>query len=210
MGAEPKVNGRLSYRLGNLFFRYRSFTPAPLGLLLIWQARVTWPEALWGLLIMATGENIRLTALRASGKATRTRQVGARRLVTWGLYGHTRNPLYIGNFLLWLGVVVFAGGDWQYWIMALVGAWFLLQYTLIISLEEATLLDLFGGEYEEYRHAVPRILPRLRQSVRQCELATPPPEGLHSWWYAFESERSTLGIVTLVLLAAWLSPYIIP
>ncbi len=196
--------------MGNLFFRYRSFTPAPLGLLLVWQARVTWPEAIWGLLIMTIGEYIRLTALRASGKATRTRQVGASRLVTWGLYGHARNPLYSGNFLLWVGVVLYAGGDWQYWILALVGAWFLLQYALIISLEEATLLDLFNGEYEEYRRIVPRILPRLRRSVRQRELATVPPEGLHSRWYAFESERSTLGIVTLVLLAAWLSTYLNP
>ncbi len=157
---------------------------------------------------MAAGEYIRLTALRASGKATRTRRVGARRLVTWGLYGHTRNPLYIGNFLLWLGAVLFAGGDWQYWMLALVVAWFLLQYALIISLEETTLLDLFGGDYEEYRRTVPRILPRLRRPARQRELATAPPEGLHSWWYAFESERSTLAVVTVVLLAAWLSTYL--
>ena len=177
---------------------------------MVWQARVTWPEAMGGLLIMAVGEYIRLTALRASGKITRTRRVGARRLVTWGLYGHTRNPLYIGNFLLWLGAVLYAGGDWQYWILALVVAWFLFQYALIISLEEATLLDLFSDEYEDYRRTVPKILPRLRRSTRQRELAAAPPEGLHSWWYAFESERSTIAVVTVVLLVAGLSTYLTP
>ncbi|MCH8838971.1 MAG: isoprenylcysteine carboxylmethyltransferase family protein, partial [Candidatus Marinimicrobia bacterium] len=62
---------------------------------------MAYPLYAWGLLLLAAGELLRLAALRASGKATRTRKVGARRLVTWGLYAHTRNPLYIGNFLLW-------------------------------------------------------------------------------------------------------------
>ncbi len=58
-------------------------TPLPIGLLLIWQARVAFPQYIWGLLLLAAGELVRLAALRASGKATRTRKVGARRLVTW-------------------------------------------------------------------------------------------------------------------------------
>ncbi len=168
---------------------------------------MTFPQYVWGLLLMTAGELVRLAALRASGKATRTRRVGARRLVTWGMYAHTRNPLYIGNFLLWLGAVLFAGGDWLYWLLLLVLAWFLLQYALIIALEESTLAELFGTQYEEFRRAVPRIIPRPWRSGRKRELASLPAEGLHRWRYAFESERSTLGVVILVLAAAIISTY---
>ncbi len=176
--------------------------------MLVWQARVAFPQYVWGLLLLAAGELIRLAALRASGKATRTRKVGARRLATWGLYAHTRNPLYIGNFLLWLGAVLFAGGDWLYWLLLAVAAWFLLQYALIIALEETTLSELFGAQYDDFRRAVPRIIPRPWRAGRKRELESPPAEALHSWRYAFESERSTLGAIILVLAAAIISTYL--
>ena len=176
--------------------------------MLIWQARVAFPLYAWGLLLLAAGELLRLASLRASGKATRTRKVGARQLVTWGLYAHTRNPLYIGNFLLWLGAVLFAGGDWFYWLLLLVAAWFLWQYALIIALEETTLSELFGSQYDDFRRAVPRIIPRPWRSGRKRQPAALPPEGLHSWRYAFESERSTLAVVILVLAGAIISTYL--
>ncbi len=169
---------------------------------------MAFPQYVWGLLLLAAGELLRLAALRASGKATRTRKVGARRLVTWGLYAHTRNPLYIGNFLLWLGAVLFAGGDWFYWLLMLVAVWFLWQYALIISLEETILSELFGAQYEDFRRAVPRTMPRPWRSGRKREPVSLPAEGLHSWRYAFESERSTLGVTILVLAAAIISTYL--
>ncbi len=190
---------RAVHRLGDLFFRYRSFTPIPLALLLVIQSRVAYPAALWGVILMVGGEWIRLTSVRAAGKATRTRQVGARRLVTWGLYAYTRNPLYIGNFLLWIGAVLFAGGPYLPWLFGAVCIMFLLQYTLIISLEEATLSELFGADYTRYRQAVPRVLPRLSRADDF------PIETLHSWRYAVESERSTFQVTSAVIILAVLS-----
>ncbi len=101
-------NKGLLHNLGNLAFKTRSYTPVPLALFMIWQAQVAWPDAWLGLALMAIGEYIRLASLRSSGKATRTRNVGASRLVTWGLYAHTRNPLYIGNILIMTGLFVMA------------------------------------------------------------------------------------------------------
>ncbi len=200
-----------THRLGDLFFRYRSFTPIPLALLLVAQARVAYPLSLWALALMIGGEWIRLASLRASGKATRTRRVGAKQLVTWGLYAYTRNPLYIGNFLLWLGVVLFAGGPYLPWLIGAVLIMFVIQYALIISLEETTLGELFGAAYARYRQAVPRVVPHLSRTKLGTGPARTAPTGqLHSWRYALESERSTLRAVSAVIILTVLSTYFRP
>ncbi|MCK4577893.1 MAG: isoprenylcysteine carboxylmethyltransferase family protein [Candidatus Marinimicrobia bacterium] len=190
-----------SNRLGNVFFRYRSFTPLPLAIIIIWQAQLEWPWANAGIVLVIFGEAIRLTAVRASGKITRTRKVGAPQLVTWGLYSAIRNPLYLGNLLMWLGATLFAGGSYMHWLLLAVLIMFGIQYSLIVALEEATLSNLFGARYTEYCQAVPRIVPRFTgRSARQLDLARPPEEGLHPWKYAFESESSTLLVVIGVLV----------
>ncbi len=208
---DPTFEEQSSHRLGDLFFRYRSFTPVPLALLLVAQARISYPAALWGLALMVGGEWIRLASVRAAGKTTRTRQVGAKRLVTWGLYAYSRNPLYIGNFLLWIGAVLFTGGSYLPWLLGAVCIMFILQYTLIISLEEATLTKLFGADYTSYRQAVPRVMPRLRRAYQAEATYTDFPIGkLHPWRYAVESERSTLQVTSAVIILAVLSTLVKP
>lgn len=194
------------HSLGNLAFKTRSYTPVPLGIFMIWQAQVAWPGALAGFGLMTVGEIIRLVALRSSGKATRTRNVGASRLVTWGLYARTRNPLYIGNLFLWMGAVIYSGGPYQYWLLGLMILLFIVQYVLIIGLEESTLLSLFGDEYEDFLLNVPRIIPAIRRTEQAKAYTSNIPEsGLHSWGYAFQSEKSTLILVTSILVLAYLA-----
>lgn len=196
------------FRWGELFFRYRSFTPIPLALLMVAQARVSFPAAFLGLALMVSGEWIRLASVRAAGKSTRTREVGAAQLVTWGLYAYTRNPLYMGNFLLWIGAALYSGGAWMYVLLAGVGLMFALQYTLIITLEEATLAELFGQSYSRYREVVPRVIPRFRKTeVELDSLARPSDPTLHPWRYAIESERRTLQVSGAVIFLAWLSSW---
>ncbi len=194
---------------GDLFFRYRSFTPIPLALLMVAQARIAFPAAFLGLALMLGGEWIRLVAVRAAGKSTRTRQVGAAQLVTWGLYAYTRNPLYIGNFLLWIGAALFAGGAWMYFVLGVVALMFILQYTMIISLEEATLSELFGSAYTRYQQSVPRVIPRFRNAGgAPGRVAGQSDQPLHPWRYAFESERSsTLQVAGALILLIWLSSW---
>ncbi|MFC1619992.1 methyltransferase family protein [Candidatus Neomarinimicrobiota bacterium] len=195
----------LLHRLGNFLFRNRSYTPVPLAIVLVWLAEVNLPSAIVGLVLVFGGELLRLTAVRSFGRGVRTRQVGAHQLVTWGLYAYTRNPLYLGNLLLWVGVVVFASGRAMPWMLGTVLIFFLLQYTLIISLEEAKLRDLFGESYRRYCQAVPRVFPRIRrkQDSVQTEKAT-----LKIWRYAFRHERSTLWAIAAILLLTLLSSYL--
>lgn len=85
------------------------------------------------------------------------------RLAVSGPYAHTRNPLYLGSFVLGLGFVVAAGGTW--WLLALLAAifaaLFLGIYLPVMRVEAATLAGLFGDEYARYAAAVPLFLPRL-------------------------------------------------
>lgn len=188
-------------RAGDFLFRYRSFTPVPLALILVWQADISYPQLLPGLILMFIGEIIRLVAVRAAGKSTRTRKVGARELVSWGLYSHTRNPLYIGNLLLWVGAVWMAGGAYQSYLYGLILLFFAIQYALIIALEEGKLLELFGEEYQAYCAGVPRIIPRWKSF-------TGGTVQLHKWGYVLESERSSImvlaAIIGLSALSTWL------
>ena len=85
------------------------------------------------------------------------------RLAVSGPYAHTRNPLYLGSFILGLGFVVAAGGAW--WLLALLAgifaALFLGIYLPVMRVEAATLSQLFGADYERYAAEVPLFFPRL-------------------------------------------------
>lgn len=80
-----------------------------------------------------------------------------RELTTTGPYAHTRNPLYVGSFLLGLGVAL-AGGQWWWPVL------FLLFYGAVygrtMAGEAALLTELFGDRYRRYAANVPGLLPR--------------------------------------------------
>ncbi len=80
-------------------------------------------------------------------------------LATTGPYAHTRNPLYLGSFLLGIGFTVAAGRP-----IVLGGAFaalFLGIYLPVMRVEAGTLAQLFGDAYARYAKAVPLFLPRL-------------------------------------------------
>ena len=82
--------------------------------------------------------------------ATRTRDVGAPSLCTSGPYAQTRNPLYVGNMLMYVGIVLIAGMPNELFAAIVTAVFFIVQYSLIISLEEETLDKLFREEYSVY------------------------------------------------------------
>jgi hypothetical protein len=79
-------------------------------------------------------------------------------LAVTGPYAYTRNPLYLGSFVLGLGFTIAAGRM----ILALAfAALFLGIYLPVMRVEAQTLTGLFGEEYKKYAESVPLLLPRL-------------------------------------------------
>lgn len=79
-------------------------------------------------------------------------------LAVSGPYAYTRNPLYLGSFLLGIGFTVASG---QPLLGLLFAALFLGIYLPVMRVEAATLSRLFGEDYRRYSSAVPLFLPRL-------------------------------------------------
>ena len=127
--------------------------------------------------------------------STRTRTLGAARdLVTTGPYAHVRNPLYLGNLILSVGVCVVAN---VYWMIAVLTIGFLIQYTPIIRSEETYLMDVCGDRYRAYCAVVPRLIPH----PRAYALPSDHDFSLHR---ALKSEKRTLtaiGCVTILIAA---------
>jgi len=79
-------------------------------------------------------------------------------LAVSGPYAYTRNPLYLGSFILGLGFTV---GSGRWWLGILFAALFLGIYLPVMRVESATLAQLFGKDFQAYAGAVPLFLPRL-------------------------------------------------
>lgn len=81
-------------------------------------------------------------------------------LATTGPYAYTRNPLYLGSFLIGIGFTV-STGRWE--LALLFAALFLGIYVPVMRVESATLEKLFGHKYHRYAQAVPLFIPRPRR-----------------------------------------------
>lgn len=156
---------------GNWLFRWRSYLPLIFTVLILsGLSSFHYPfgshllDELWeviclgvsflGLLVRAL--TIGYTAGRTSGRNT-SQQV-ARELNTTGMYSVVRNPLYLGNFLMVLGVVIFLR---IWWLPLLYVLLFALYYERIIFAEEMFLRRRFGQAYLDWASKTPAFLPRI-------------------------------------------------
>ena len=79
-------------------------------------------------------------------------------LAVSGPYAYTRNPLYLGSFILGLGFTI---GSGRWWLGIIFAVLFLGIYLPVMRVESATLAQLFGESFQAYAGAVPLFLPRL-------------------------------------------------
>ena len=79
-------------------------------------------------------------------------------LATTGPYAYTRNPLYLGSFVMGLGFTIASG---RLILGIIFAALFLGIYVPVMRVESATLTQLFGERYLGYVNVVPLFLPRL-------------------------------------------------
>lgn len=155
--------------VGNFFFRYRN---ALFPLVIVVASLTLRPEVIlqsWivdrvlglaGIVIALTGQAVRLITIGFDyiHRGGKDGKVYAGRLVRGGIYGLTRNPMYLGNSLIAIGVTMLMGSPLGYLIVI---PFFLFVYQAIIAAEEAYLRDKFGAEYEDYEANVNRIVPSM-------------------------------------------------
>jgi protein-S-isoprenylcysteine O-methyltransferase Ste14 len=99
-------------------------------------------------------------------------------LTTSGLYGRTRNPLYLGSAFLAAGFII-AGYSW--WAGLLVGVYFAVFYYAVMRNEEEDLRKRYGAAFDEYAARVPLFVPSFSESSTE---PTPPaglPARIFSW-----------------------------
>ena len=117
--------------------------------------------------------------------ATRSAKTG--NLQDSGPFSVVRNPLYVGNFFLSLGLVVVAN---IWWLIPVYIALFAFQYHYIVGWEEWNLRKKFGAEFDAYCARVPRWFPKIG--------------GYKSWNHDFKkalkSERVTIAAIVSVSL----------
>ena len=187
--------------LRHFFFSFRSFTPIPIVLILLNFAEPISPFLWMGIGSVFIGEYIRFYSVRYAGGITRTRKVGAPSLCTSGPYAHTRNPLYVGNMVIYMGITLIAGGIFMWELLGIMFLFFAIQYALIISLEEETLGDLFGIEYDKYKNNVPRFIPRI---TRWKDSDNRIPTSLIK---TIITEKRTLQNIVLTVSLMFIKPY---
>ena len=145
----------------DFFFRNRGYIPIPLAIIILTFASIKIELLPIGVILVVTGELLRLNGVRYAGGETRTLKVGASVLCSSGPFAYLRNPLYFGNVIIYAGMVFIAGGEFVWILLPVTLTFFFLEYGLIISLEEETLRKKFNEEYGEYLSMVPRLIPRV-------------------------------------------------
>lgn len=184
-------------------FKNRSYTPIPfLVLMLIFQKATPLSLAI-GFGIALLGAFFRFWGISYAGSETRTTgAVGGTYLIISGAFAYVRNPLYLGNILMYMGIGVMSMALFPYLHIAAF-LFFYWQYRVIIAEEEKYLLKTFGKQFEEYIKAVPRFIPKLTPFAN-AEVEQPPlnikgaVKSETRTWQAFASVIVILIIIYLV------------
>ena len=80
------------------------------------------------------------------------------KLITTGILGHTRHPLYLGVLIIYIGFIFLTMS-----LISILGLIItFLMYNYIASFEENELEEIFKEEYLEYKKKVPKWIPSIR------------------------------------------------
>ena len=181
-------------KIANFLFKYRSYTPIPLALYILINSYFEIQNLLIGLTLIFIGELLRIWAVSYAGGITRTTKVGAPSLCTTGPYSYTRNPLYIGNMIIYTGVVYVAGSYNILSMLIITWTFFIIQYYLIIKLEQNRLIEIFGNEYKTYMDNVPILFPQLSPWINKDKYV--PMKLLNT----IKTEKRTLQNIILLII----------
>ncbi len=189
-------------KVGQFFFKYRSYTPLPFLFFMLLYSNPNIYSMMAGFIFVVIGEFIRIWANSWAGSETRTTGgVGGTFLIVSGPYAYVRNPLYIGNIIIYFGLGLMSNAIFPYLqILALVYFWY--QYHSIVKEEESYLKSKFGNNYLDYCKKVNRFFPKLKKYTNQ-DIEQPE----FSWKKGFRSEIRSIQAafsVIAILVLIWI------
>jgi len=194
-------------RIGNFLFRYRNGLFPAVYLLLFLQGRPLFTDyrlaALLGFFVASMGQLVRAVTvgLEYIIRGGRNRQVYAEQLVQGGVYAYCRNPMYVGNGLIVLGIGL-ASNSWLFMGVAL--PFFAFAYWAIVAAEENYLRQKFGKQFDDYCQRVNRFLPSVPAGGQQ------PGVARFNWRRVITAEYGSAyiwiaGLLLVSLKNAWLA-----
>lgn len=163
---------------GNKLFRYRGQIPLILFLLSAPAIYFTdyscffesetfrWALLITSALFSLLGQVIRAIAIGTSSKHTsgrNTKEQVAEALNTTGIYSTLRHPLYLGNYFMWIGIVLYVGNIYFFLVVSLL---FWIYYERIMFAEERFLERKFGESYMTWSLKVPAFIPSFKNYVK--------------------------------------------
>lgn len=162
---------------GNWLFRWRSYIPLIVFPILIIALRnsgslerightaVNFYDSIC-IVISFVGLAIRCITVGYAAGGTSGRNTKGQRaetLNTMGMYSIVRHPLYLGNFMISVGIVSFVQ-VWWFVVITVLAFW--IYYERIMYAEEAFLRKKFGTSYTNWAERTPAFIPRLRNWQR--------------------------------------------
>jgi protein-S-isoprenylcysteine O-methyltransferase Ste14 len=157
---------------GEYFFKWRSYLPLVMaGLFILALAQFRYPFANHGLdqawdagclALALLGQAVRFFTVGFVPRGTsgrNTREQVADTLNTTGMYAVVRNPIYLGNFIIWFGLSLFMK---SLWFTAIITLCFTVFYERIIFREEGFLREKFGDAFVQWAAATPAIIPQFK------------------------------------------------
>lgn len=161
---------------GNYLFRHRGQIPVVLFVLVVPVLYFTNSSQLkeitrmaityLAILVSFSGFLIRAISIGTTPKGTsgrNTKEQVADSLNQKGIYSMVRHPLYLGNYLMWIGIVIFS---FNFYFVLLVSLAFWLYYERIMFAEERFLEGKFGNAYMEWSKKVPAFIPSYRIYIK--------------------------------------------
>lgn len=190
---------------GVWLFRYRSYLPLVVLLIgtILYLRTEIYPDTFFleetpyeifyemgCLLVSLLGLFIRIYTVGHTPKNTSGRNVKnqlADYLNTTGSYSVVRHPLYVGNFLMWLGPALITG---NLWFIVAFCFFYWIYYERIMFAEEQFLRKKFGETYLNWAKNVPAFIPKFRSFVK--------PNLPFSWKKVLKKEKN--GVFALFLI----------
>jgi len=153
-------------KLGRTFFRMRSFTPIVLLIICIIKAELDPYHFILGLSMIGAGEVARMWSVGYIGEWSReTKDARADRLIVDGPYRYVRNPLYLGNILIYSGFTVLSNVFFPA-LPVITIIVFTCIYYAIARFEESSLRSKFGSDFDDYFDRTARFIPHLEGEIR--------------------------------------------